>query len=63
MINAIYLAGGSSWRLFERSGLVFSELALKRLETYRGPAVHALEGLTPDEREAIVAQLLALAAG
>ena len=62
VINAIYRAGGNTWALFERTGLVFSELALRRNDAYAGPALASLTGLTDDARAAVAAELAALRA-
>jgi hypothetical protein len=57
MISALYRAGGGSWALFERSGLVLGELAGQRNAPYTGPALTALGDLTSDEQQAVLAAL------
>jgi hypothetical protein len=57
VISALYRAAGGNWALFERSGLVLSELAARRNEPYAGPAIDTLTDLTPDERRAVSAEL------
>jgi hypothetical protein len=53
VISALYRAGEGSWALFERTGLVLSELAAHRNEPYVGPDLDRLGDLSADERAAV----------
>jgi hypothetical protein len=60
VITAFYRADEGSWDLFERSGLVLSELASHRNDPYQGPPVSGLSNLTEEERDAVARELSAL---
>jgi hypothetical protein len=57
MISALYRAAGGSWVLFERTGLVLSDLAARRNEPYAGADPAELPNLSADERQAVAAEL------
>ena len=57
VITAFYRAGEGSWALFERSGLVLSELASRRNEPYAGPRIQVLSTLDEDERARVASEL------
>jgi hypothetical protein len=60
MISALYRAAGGGWGLFERTGLLLSELAAHRNEPYGGPAPDEMDGLTEPERAAVSQELAAI---
>jgi hypothetical protein len=57
IISALYRAGDGSWSLFERSGLVLSQLASRRNDPYSGPPIESLGALSEAERETVLEAL------
>lgn len=49
VISALYRAGGGTWAVLDKSGLLLSELASKRDEAYSGPAIEELGTLSEEE--------------
>jgi|GEM_PF-2898458 len=60
IISAMYRAAGGTWTLIERAGLVLAELAAHRTARYDGPPIQSMDGLTPEERERVEAELRAM---
>lgn len=62
MISALYRAAGGSWVLFERTGLVLSDLAARRNEPYTGADPADLPDLSAEEQQAVSAELARIVA-
>jgi hypothetical protein len=57
IISALYRAGGGTWSVLDKSGLLLSDLAHRRDQPYSGPAIENLASLSDDEVERVLAAL------
>ena len=49
IISALYRAGGGTWAVLDKSGLLLSDLAARREQPYAGPPLENLSALSDDE--------------
>ncbi|MCC7018736.1 MAG: hypothetical protein IT332_03205 [Ardenticatenales bacterium] len=57
ILTAFYRAGGGSWSLLQRAGLDLADLVSHRDEPFAGPAIAQADGLTMEERAAVLGEL------
>ena len=57
VLTAFYRAGGGSWSLLQRAGLDLADLVSQRDDPYAGPAIAQADGLTMEERAAVLGEL------
>jgi hypothetical protein len=63
LISALYRAGGGTWCVLDKTGLLLSDLAQRRDEPYAGPPIESLAGLSDEELARVRKELAAQARG